>query len=34
MNGVSHHSLIILRQNNDISIGKIKYRNTILIFEN
>lgn len=32
MNGVSHHNLITLRQNNDISIYKIKYRNTILIF--
>lgn len=31
MNGVNLHNLIILRQNNDTSLDKVKYRNTILI---
>ncbi len=33
MNGISHHNSIILRQNNDTSIDKIKYRIIFLYFK-
>lgn len=34
MNGVRPHNSITLRQNNGISVDKVKYRNNILIFQN
>ncbi len=34
MNGARPHNSITLRQNNDIIITEIMYRNIILIFEN